>query len=305
MPRKYTILPLIALLFASCSRPAAEPKAIDRLDLAAGDSLTPPRADEFRAWSEVIGFEGSPAELAASRPWQMFAPEIGASIASLDSVEQVLGHALAGRDSMRLVGVITPYSQAVVTHPDGYVFIGLNHYLGADSEAYAGFPEYLRRRKVLSRMPIDVVQAVIARDYPAGVSDDDRLINRLLYQGALLNAVGKALPEGTTDASLLGMTDEEFAWCEANEARIWQTLIERDLLFSAEGARHAPSLMRPAPASTLINANAPGQAALYIALRIVRSYEHETGTDALPSPAFFRDSQSLVKSKYAPANATR
>lgn len=101
------------------------------------------------------------------------------------------------------------------------------------------------------------------------------------------------------------MTDEEFAWCEANEARIWQTLIERDLLFSAEGARQAPSLLRPAPASTLINANAPGQATLYIALRIVRSYERETGTDALPSPAFFRNSQTLVKSKYAPANATR
>lgn len=292
------------LLLAACSHREA-PRDIARLDLLApGDSLTAGQQRAFDVWSEVIAFEGTAGEYAGGRAMQAFGPMVRERIESLDSVEAVLGHALKDYGSTRLVGVISPYSQAVVTHPSGYVFIALNHYLGAGSPAYAGFPDYLRKRKEIKQLPSDVVEAVIAAEHAPELAGDATLLNHLLYRGALLNAVAKAMPADTPEATILGMTPEEYAWCVENEGRIWQTLIERQMLYSAD-AGMIDRLMKPAPRSTQINANAPGQTALFTALKIAQAYEKATGSAATPEPAFYNDNQTLVKSKYAPANASR
>lgn len=292
------------LLLAACSHREA-PRDISRLDLIApGDSLTAALQREFDAWSEVIAFDGTADEYAGGRAVQAFSPMVKERIESLDSVEAVLGHALKDYGSARLVGVISPYNQAVVTHPSGYVFIALNHYLGADSPAYAGFPDYMKKRKELKQLPSDVVEAVIAAKYVPEFADDATLLNHMLYRGTLLNAVAKALPEDTPEATILGMTPEEYEWCVENEGRIWQTLIERQMLFSAD-AGMIDRLMKPSPRSTLINANAPGQTILFTALKIAQAYEKATGTAAAPEAAFYNDNQTLVKSQYAPANANR
>lgn len=301
MPRKYTILPLLIAVLCACSRESDDAvRRIDRLDLAIenGDSLTAVMAGEFSAWCEITGFQGSVSDYAESAAMRMFGPIVNAEITSLDSVERVLGPAMNGFDT-RPVAVISPYRQSVVTHPDGYTFIALNHYLGPENEAYAGFPSYERKRKRLAMLPIDVMQALIAEKYSEQPSDDDTVLSHLLYHGALLDAVAKALPAETPDSTLLGMTAEELRWCEANEQRIWQTLIERKLLFGNEGRR----LIAPAPYSTAINAAAPGRAALFTALQIARSYEKATDTPLLPLPEFYADKQTLIKSKYTPENA--
>lgn len=303
MPRKYTILPLLLMLSTACGHHTDnEPRRIDRLDLAIeADTLTSGQTAEFRAWSEITGFEGSAADYAATPAMQMFAPLVNADITSLDSVERVLGSCLRDRDT-NLVAIISPYRQAVVTHPDGHVFIALNHYLGPDNKVYEGFPAYERQNKSLKRLPVDVMQALIASDYPERPSGNDKVLAHLLYHGALLNAVSKTLPQGTPDSTLLGMTDNELQWCIDNEQRIWHTLIERKLLFDRFD-NVGPRLFAPAPHSTLINAAAPGRAALFTALQIARSYEKSTGVEAAPIPGYFADKQTLVKSNYYPANA--
>lgn len=304
MPRKYTILPLLIAVLCACSRETDNVVSrIDRLDWAIenGDSLTAVLAGEFSAWCEITGFSGSAADYAESDAMRMFGPIVNAEITSLDSVERVLGPALNGFDT-RLVAVISPYRQSVVTHPDGYTFIALNHYLGPDNDAYAGFPAHERKRKKLAMLPVDVMQALMAEKYSVRPSGDDTVLSHLLYNGALLNAVAKTLPAETPDSTLLGMTADELRWCEANEQRVWQTLIERNLLFDRfdnEGRR----LFANAPYSTAINAAAPGRAALFTALQIARSYEKATGTTPLPIPDFYADKQTLIKSKYTPENA--
>lgn len=293
------------LLATACARHQVTPLPIERLDLAMADSLpaSAPQQAARDAWFEVIGLNDDDRATWYRKSCAAFAPEIESSITSLDSVEAVLGQALQ-KFQVKPVGVVNPFNQAVITHPKGYVFIGLNHYLGANSPAYAGFPEYVRKRKELKQLPADVVEAVIASRHEPKYSDRTTLLNTLLYRGALLNSVLKQLPEGTPEATILGMTDEEYDWCRDNEARIWQTLIERDLLYSTS-ADVIARLMKPSPHSTLINANAPGQTLLYTALKIAQAYEKSTGTDAAAEPYFYNNNQTLIKSKYAPANASR
>ncbi len=279
-----------------------DPRPIERLDLALSDaSLSAADSAAFKAWSTIAGFEGTPEEYAGRMA--PFEAIVLGSLGSLDSVEQVLGQALADRPELKLIGIVSPYNQTVVTDPDGYVFIALNHYLGADSRAYAGFPDYLKRRKVAGRLPVDVVMAVIAANGDPQLGESSTLLNRMLYQGALLNQTLKALPEGTTEATVLGMTDEEYQWCQANEGRIWSTVVERKWLFSAD-PEISDRLLRPAPASALLTPEAPGQALLFNALKIAQAYEKNTGKKASLTPEFYNNNSTLTQSEYAPAHAT-
>lgn len=298
MPLKHTILLLLGVLAAvGCSR-KAENHPIVRLDIALSDgTMTAGDSAAFSAWAQIIGFNGSPAEYAArTSPFEDLVIE---AIADLDSVERILGQALADRPELTVTAVVSPFNQAVVTHPDGYAFVALNHYLGEQSRAYAGFPEYIKRRKVAARMPIDIVMATVASENEPQLADNASLLNHLLYQGALLARTRNRLPKETPEATLLGMTPEDYEWCKANEFRIWKTLVERKLLYSTD-YEVINRLLRPAPGSPAISADAPGQAVLYCALKIVEAYERQTGQTALPQPEFYNNTQSLIKAAYAP-----
>lgn len=301
MPRILTILPLLALLLSACADDVSRP--VGRLDLAVADPSTPLDADfgeAFADWQQIIGFNGSRADYAALPAVRAFEPLVRREITSLDSVERVLGAALADFPDARLYAVVSPFNRTVVTHPDGRVFIALNHYLGSDSEAYEGFPDYLRRLKTPARLPVDVVEAVVAAAVNERPAPDAALVNRLLYRGAILDAASRALGPQTSDDVLLGMTSDELEWCRANEERIWKTLIERKMLYSTDSAV-TERLMRHAPRASLINADAPGATALYIALQLARSYRDANPDEPLLENARFNDNQSLIKSNYNPA----
>ncbi len=277
MPRISTILPVFLLFCASCTK--HEPKEIVCLD------------DNSPLWP-VVDSIAAP-----------FREAINEQLQPLDSVERVLGEALANED-IKLYGVIIPYIRPVVVR-DSAMYIGLNHYLGADSKVYAGFPEYIRRTKTLQHMPVDVVNEYLMYAYfKDGLSERKTLLSYMLYAGALYNQTLKALPKGTSEAIVLNMTDEEYNWCKENEQRIWLKLIEDNLLYSSDTGIIS-RLLADSPKNTYINANAPGNTLYYIALKIAQAYERNNSREAMPTPEFVNNPQTLVQSKYAPQNATR
>lgn len=287
MPLKHTILPLLLLLLASCSE--KQPMKIIRLDLAPADSLTELR----QLWYGDIR-NSSPERDEA------FGNLVRSQLQPLDSVEEVLGQAF-DNIGVKLVGVINPYRQPIVVS-DSIIFIGLNHYLGPDNAAYAGFPEYMRRLKTLRRLPVDVVEEYLFNRFTT-TADSPTLLTSMLFAGAIHNEAMKMLPANTDEALVLGMTDDEYKWCRDNEQRIWQQLIETKRLYSSD-PDVIKRLMSPSPAATLINLNAPGNTVQYIGLQIARAYERNTGLRALPTNEYINDNNTLVKSKYAPVNAT-
>lgn len=284
MPRNLSFYPLFLLIFllSACGKstqPAPHP-------------ILPPDSEARAQLREIIGDTG--------RADSVFTPDIERLLPPLDSVEAVLGRALGPESGVRLYGVVIPFRQSIITAPGGVIFIGLNHYLGKDYDGYRGvFPSYVRHRKSIERLPVDVMQARMASLYPAEFSASPTLLNRLIYQGALLEAANEKID--APDSTLLGLTDEELNWCEENEGNIWLTLIDRDLLYSTDSAI-ADRLLQPAANSNMINANAPGQAVLYTALKLVRAYCKETGNSArqILENKLYNDNQTLIKSQYAP-----
>ncbi len=284
MPKNLPFYPLFLLLLvlAGCRRePQSAPHSILEADDAARAELR-----------EILG--------STERADSVFGPDVERLLPPLDSVEAVLGRALGPNSGVTLYGVIIPYRQSVITTPGGHIYIGLNHYLGEDYEGYRGiFPSYLRHRKTISRLPSEVMQARIASLFPPEFGANPTLLNRLLYQGALLQAANDNMD--APDSTIIGLTPEELKWCEENEAALWQSLVGHDLLYSTDPSV-ADRLLRPAPNSNLLSGNAPGQAALFLALKIVRAYTKETGVSArqILETKAYNDNQTLIKSKYAP-----
>lgn len=284
MPRNLPFYPLFLLLLilAGCHKsPDSVPQPIVEPDDAARAELR-----------EIIG----PTERADSA----FGPDVERLLPPLDSVEAVLGRALGPNSGVTLYGIIIPYRQSIITTPGGHIFIGLNHYLGADYAGYRGvFPSYLRHRKDIVRLPVEVMQARMASLFPPEYGANPTLLNRLLYQGALLQAANENMD--APDSTLIGLTPDELKWCEENEAALWKSLVGHDLLYSTDSTV-ADRLLQPAPNSNLLSGNAPGQAALFLALKVIRAYTKETGVSArqiLENKAY-NDNQTLIKSKYAP-----
>lgn len=282
-------MPLLLLLLTACS--GNKKKEIIRLDIAPADSLT----DIRNAWTEIRG--DFPAEKEA-----IFAEAVNCQLPPLDSVEAVLAQSGIA-DSITLVGVINPFISPIVSNGK-YIFIGLNHYLGADSEAYNGFPQYLRRLKTIQRLPIDVISEYVFKQSNLAEPENPTVLTMLLFTGSVFNTTLKMLPKGTSEALVLGMTDEEYDWCRQNEQRIWQKIIEDGLLYSSD-LNIIRKLFSPSPSATLINAHAPGNTMQYIGLKIAQAYEKNTGRDASPSNEYILDNQSLVNSKYSPQNVSR
>lgn len=288
MPLKHTIIPFLLLLTACAEH---EPLKITRLDLAPADSLISLREQ----WREAVPDYFPERE-------GLFADIIARELPPLDSVENVLGYAFAEED-VEVVGIINPFSSPIVVK-DKTVFVGLNHYLGSESQAYNGFPEFIRRNKRIERLPIDVVEEYLLNKFRLSNEEDVTTLQMLLYIGAIERQALRMLPKGTSEAVVIGMTDEEYDWCRQNEQRIWQQLIKAKLLYSTD-ADVQKKLFLPSPAATIINANAPGNAARYIGLKIAQAYEAANGDIVFPTAEYVLNNQTLIKSKYSPENATR
>lgn len=195
--------------------------------------------------------------------------------------------------------VISPYAQTIMTS-DSMMFIAVNHYLGEDYEAYRGMEDYVKRVKIPTHIPYDVVEAALSIAYPYEPSSDATLLNRLLYEGAMVNAILEVT--GGDITSLNGWDESQLRLLKDNEKNAWQTLIGYDYLYSTDRSL-ASKLFSPAPSTGLLSPDAPGRAGRFVGYKIVRSYiDNNPGITSaeLLSPKFYNDPQTLSKAKYNP-----
>lgn len=308
------------LILSGCAeKKPAEKAAIERFDIEVFDypSLDSTRRADFRAhYNTPIAFvlkgdtadiDGALAEYASSRAVKMFEPDIIARLSMTDSLETALGclktrlgELLPSTQWRKLYGVISTYNQSVIL-ADSSLLIGLNHYLGSDYPAYSYFEPYQRAVKTPRHLPYDVAEALIANRFPYQPAEGATLLNRMLYEGALLAAVNSTVAD-SNPAESMGYGEEEWKWLSENEKNAWSALIDRELLFSIDPTI-TDRMVRPAPATSLIHPDAPGRAGRYIGYRIAQAYlkrHPEKSAEWLLSPEFYNSPTALVDSQYMP-----
>ncbi|MBQ3605808.1 MAG: hypothetical protein II990_06105 [Muribaculaceae bacterium] len=239
---------------------------------------------------------------------KIFTPEVEKLYSNLDELENLLGgveeNMIKELDGLKLCDIYSIVSSnrhhSIYMSDSTTMLLVLNQYLGKNHDAYKGFDEYIKANKESIFMPYDIVEAYIANTKYAFVPNGtETLLNRMLYQGALVEAKMRLVP-GASMALALGYSDEQFKWLEDNEQKAWDVIVSKNLLYST-----APSdvdqLLSPAPATTIINANAPGRAGRYFGYKIVKAYLDKNPKTTLPqlfSPEFYADQQSFITSGY-------
>lgn len=266
------------------------------------------------AIDSMLAYTGNPqasfASYCKSPAVKIFTPDVEHVYPNLDSLESTLGHitAVAGMKFSEIprrtyFSIISPYSQSIFLS-DSVALIALNHYLGADYIGYAGrFEPYRLRDKTPERLPYDIAEAIVASAYPYAppTSQDATALSRMLYEGALLNAVMALVPDADTTEAL-SLTAEQLKWLNDNEGRIWNALIGNDLLYSTSPV-DATRLVSPAPATAILGQSVPPRAGRFVGLRIIRSYLSQHPGQSMSSmlqPDFYCSPQTLIDAGYAP-----
>lgn len=222
---------------------------------------------------------------------------------SVDDIQQQLGCAFAFLQAelpeMQLPAVymhVSGFNQNVLT-ADSLLSISIDKYMGMDYPLYQSFfYDYQRQRMQRANIAPDYLTGWLMTEFPFS-GKENVLLDRMIYEGKIRYVLSKALPEANP-ATLLGYSEQGYAWVQAHEAKIWETIIKRKHLYTPEMMTTA-HYFEEAPSTFLAN-DAPGNIGSWIGWRIVSAYMKETGA-SLQTLLSNQDAQEILTlSKYKP-----
>jgi hypothetical protein len=267
--------------------------------------------DGLKAMMSVLGVDTVDSQILNS--WSnssvvsVFTPPVDSVYPTLEPIEHQLGVILKNAKSE---GFDIPHynyaavvwgKQIPIVFVDSVMLIALNHYLGADYPGYARWSEYQRFTKSPEFLPYDLAEALIATNNEFSGQGKVSVLNQMLYNGALVEAKMR-LVNNADEAHALGYTKEQLQWLNANEKELWQTIVGKGLLYDISEVS-IEKLLSPTPATTILNANAPGRAGRYIGYKIVKSYlKHNPNIrlNQLFTTHFYMSEDALINAQYEP-----
>ena len=123
---------------------------------------------------------------------------------------------------------------------EGYVGIGLDMFLGADSEFYPALiktvPRYLSRRFTPENITPRVVESVLRQELYPQADTDNNTLQHMVYQGKVLLALDSILPH-VNDTLKIGYTGKQLEWAKAYQPEIWSWFLQEELLYSTDYLR--------------------------------------------------------------------
>lgn len=272
------------------------------------DSLKLPLNDYIYLMGTSTGnIPASIDSLSHTAAFAIFKPEVDKVFTSTKEIEKKLGilntnlrQHLPSLSQYCYYGVISPFRQQVML-VDSTIYVALNHYLGANHEAYSSMPEFTRATKHPLHIPIDIVEAIISIEFPYEADDTPTAIQYLLYEGAKLKTI--SLVTGIDDIStLMGWSIEQTKSVELQEADIWRKMAEDNIIYSTDMSV-ARQLCVPMPNSRAISPDLPGRVGRYIGYRIINTYldnNPDTTLSDILSPEFYNNPATLINSTYSP-----
>lgn len=183
---------------------------------------------------------------------------------------------------------------------DNTLAIGLDYYLGPAYPYYksVGVPEYMNIHLKPDYIPVAAFSVLYTNMHPI-VQDGQTLLGLMLQYGKQQYFLHKVLPF-VNDATRLGYTDKQMAWCEQNEAMVYNFFIRENLLYATEFQRII-RYVTDGPNSTGMPEESPGNIGSWLGYRIVTRYMQEHPETSLEDLFKETDSEKfLAASKYKP-----
>lgn len=195
--------------------------------------------------------------------------------------------------------------QAQTSIGDGYVAVGLDMFLGANSKFYPAlvqqYPHYLSRRFTPDNITPRVVEAVLREDMFPENDADKTLLARMIYNGKIMYAMDEVLPD-VPDSTKIGYTGKQLQWCNTFKSDIWAYFLNENLLYNSDYQK-IQNYLNEAPFTPGLgeqNESAP-KLAVWTGWQIVRQYMGKHADITLQQLMAERDAQKILNdSKYRP-----
>jgi len=121
---------------------------------------------------------------------------------------------------------------------DNYMGIGLDMFLGKDSQFYraivSSVPVYLSRRFSPEYISPRIAETYAREELFPEKEENRSLISKMVYSGKILYFMDKVLDDQVPDEVKIGYTPEQLNWCKKYEGNIWAFFMENELLFSTD-----------------------------------------------------------------------
>ena len=197
---------------------------------------------------------------------------------------------------------ITGFNNSIIT-ADSALGISLDMYLGRSSRYYSGLGiyDYLSARMNSWNIVPDCIYSWGSTEwnFPDLKYSADNVIAEMIHEGKLKYFEKCMLPL-VNDTLIFGFTAGQMQFCRNNENRMWQYLIENDLLFSTDQLT-IHKLTGEAPFTSYFTTESPGKASVWIGFRIVESYMKKNKEVTLQYLMMDNDVQGILeKAKYSP-----
>ncbi|MEA1887742.1 MAG: hypothetical protein U9N72_11090 [Bacteroidota bacterium] len=167
---------------------------------------------------------------------------------------------------------ISGFNNSVIVG-DSVLGMGLDRYLGTGHRYYKelGIYNYQTLKMIPEKIVPDAFYAWAKAGWPdsSGESSGD-LLSAMLYEGKLYYFTKCMLYE-YPDSLIFGFTSDQMKFCKNNEYRMWEYLIEHDMLFSTD-MMLIRKLTGEAPFTTYFTSESPGRACVWLGFRIIESY---------------------------------
>jgi hypothetical protein len=197
---------------------------------------------------------------------------------------------------------MTGFNYSIITG-DSVIGISLDRYLGAECKYYRqlGLYNYQVAKMTPVNIPSDCLYGWGSKEWDFSEANypRDNVLTSMIHEGKLLYFVKCMLPE-TADELIFGFSEPQLKFCRNNEGRMWQYLVENNLLFNSEMLTKK-KLTGDAPFTTYFSTESPGRAAAWIGFRIVESYMRRNGNVTLEELMKDTDVQGILeKARYHP-----
>lgn len=317
MKDKYTLYIIGLILFATgCTKPVTYPQVpvadlvetvyrFSSLTSAQRDSILIADSAQINALLRVVG-DSTLMQWSRSRVVSVFSPDIQRVFPTVEPLEHYLGYALARASENGLLFPSRKYAAVACGRPESVLFvdsvmlIALNHFLGADYPGYAGMPDYLKQLKTSEQLPYALAEALTGISYPFASRNGTTLLNRMLYEGALMRAK-MLLVQNADPAAALGYTHGTYSELLKQESEIWESLVRSQLLYDTS-ATTIERVCSPAPFVRVGTSEWPGRVGRFIGWRIVEAYARKNPEAAtlpyLLSDDFYNSDSILLLSGY-------
>jgi hypothetical protein len=194
---------------------------------------------------------------------------------------------------------ISRFNQSIVTS-DGLLAVGLDNYLGRDTEFYKRLArhQYQINNMHPAKIPSDCLLGWGITEFAFNDSADNVLSN-IIYHGRNAYFTKWMLPE-QPDSLIMGFTDEQMRFCLNNESRMWEYLVEEKVLFNTDRMT-IQKFTGNGPFTGDFTRESPARAAVWLGWRIVEDYMRHNNRITLRDLMYDNDYQKILTlSKYNP-----